>query len=78
MSYTRDDAWALLTEYTQSDSLRKHALAVEAAMRFYAAMEGCGAIPAYFTILTTRDGQPLPITRPKGWQFCSTPDGRTR
>jgi hypothetical protein len=29
----RDRAWDLLTEFTQSDSLRKHALAVEAAMR---------------------------------------------
>jgi predicted hydrolase (HD superfamily) len=29
----RDDAWELLCEYTKSDSLRKHALAVEAAMR---------------------------------------------
>jgi putative nucleotidyltransferase with HDIG domain len=38
--YTRDDAWKLLTEYTQSDSLRKHALAVEAAMRFYASKAG--------------------------------------
>jgi predicted hydrolase (HD superfamily) len=36
MELTRDTAWALLTEYTQSDSLRKHALAVEASMRGYA------------------------------------------
>jgi putative nucleotidyltransferase with HDIG domain len=32
----RDDAWQLLTEYTKSDSLLKHALAVEAAVRGYA------------------------------------------
>lgn len=29
----RKDAWELLCEYTKGDSLRKHALAVEAAMR---------------------------------------------
>jgi putative nucleotidyltransferase with HDIG domain len=33
---TRDEALALLREYTKSDSLVKHALAVEAAMRLYA------------------------------------------
>ena len=33
---TRDDAWALFCEWTESDSLRKHALAVEAGMRAYA------------------------------------------
>ncbi len=33
---TRDEAWQLLTEYTRSESLRKHALAVEAALRHYA------------------------------------------
>jgi putative nucleotidyltransferase with HDIG domain len=33
---TREAAWELLTEYTKSDSLRKHALAVEILMRAYA------------------------------------------
>jgi len=33
---TREDAWALLTEYTDNPSLIKHALGVEAAMRAYA------------------------------------------
>src|SRR5258708_5131393 len=32
----RSAAWCLLTEFTQSESLRKHALAVEACMRAYA------------------------------------------
>jgi putative nucleotidyltransferase with HDIG domain len=32
----REDAWTLLTEFTKSQSLIKHALAVEAAMRAYA------------------------------------------
>lgn len=32
----RTAGWSLLTEFTQSESLRKHALAVEACMRAYA------------------------------------------
>jgi putative nucleotidyltransferase with HDIG domain len=40
MQLTRDNAWNLLTEYTKSDSLRKHALAVEAAVRGYARQFG--------------------------------------
>lgn len=37
---TRNEAWVLLTEYTKSESLLKHGLAVEAAMRYYAAKFG--------------------------------------
>ncbi len=37
---TRENAWALLTEYTKGDSLLKHALAVEAAVRGYARQFG--------------------------------------
>ena len=33
---TRDEAYALLCEWVQSDSLRKHMLAVEASLRAYA------------------------------------------
>src|SRR5881409_2882239 len=36
----RERAWGLLTEFTQSESLRKHALAVEACMRAYARKMG--------------------------------------
>src|SRR3989454_9599478 len=34
---TREEAWQLLNEYTKSESLIKHAIAVEAALRHYAA-----------------------------------------
>lgn len=36
MNLDRDAAWSLLCEYTKSESLRKHALAVECCMRAYA------------------------------------------
>src|SRR5664279_6063174 len=36
----RDTAWCLLSEFTQSESLLKHALAVEACMRAYARKAG--------------------------------------
>jgi putative nucleotidyltransferase with HDIG domain len=40
MPPSRDEAWNLLCEWTQSDSLRKHALGVEAGMRAYARERG--------------------------------------
>src|SRR5258707_9669714 len=45
-----ESAWCLLTEFTQSESLRKHALAVEACMRacshkFAAGSGNSGASP---------------------------------
>lgn len=40
MTLSREDAWALVAEYTQSESLRKHMLGVEAAVRGYARMWG--------------------------------------
>jgi predicted hydrolase (HD superfamily) len=50
INYTRGDAWKLLNEYTQSSSLLKHALAVEACMRAHgeeqATSQGLAAEPA--------------------------------
>ena len=37
---SREEAWNLLTEYTKAPALRRHALAVEAAMRRFAALSG--------------------------------------
>ena len=37
---TREDAWNLVCEWIESDSLRKHVLGVEAAMRAYARAGG--------------------------------------
>ena len=43
MKIDRESAWCLLTEFTQSESLRKHALSVEACMRAYARKFAAGS-----------------------------------
>ena len=40
MDTTRNRAWDTLTRYTKSESLLRHALAVEASTRFYAVKFG--------------------------------------
>jgi len=42
---SREEAWSLLTEYTQNQSLRRHALAVEATMRELARSTGVQDAP---------------------------------
>lgn len=39
-SRNRDDIWQLVCQYTESEQLRKHMLAVEAAMKYYARLYG--------------------------------------
>ena len=36
VAHSREASWTLLCEWTKTDSLRRHMLAVEAAMRAYA------------------------------------------
>ena len=64
---SRDAAWALLTEWTTGESLRKHALAVEAAVRGYARTFGetrtSGPSSGCSTTSTTSGTRPPPIIR---------------
>jgi putative nucleotidyltransferase with HDIG domain len=78
MELTRDNAWALLTEFVQGESLRKHCLGVEASMREYARVFGedeevwgfIGLIHDFdFEIHPTLDEHPqagAPILRERG------------
>jgi putative nucleotidyltransferase with HDIG domain len=75
----RDRAWETLTRYTQSQALLRHALAVEAAVRFYARrggedeeLWGCTALLHDFDyeIHPTLDEHPqdgAPILREEGY-----------
>ncbi len=78
-SITRDDVWSLLTEYVQSESLRRHCLSVETAMRAYAEKFGespddwglVGLVHDFdFEIHPTLDQHPIegtPILRGRGY-----------
>ena len=79
MDVTRDAAWATLTRYTTSESLLRHALAVEASTRWYARhfgedeeFWGCAALLHDFDyeIHPTLDSHPqdgAPILRQEGY-----------
>jgi predicted hydrolase (HD superfamily) len=76
---SRDEAWALVTEYIQSESLRRHCLSVETAMRAYAVKNGespedwgaVGLIHDFdYEIHPTLDQHPqdgVPILRERGY-----------
>jgi predicted hydrolase (HD superfamily) len=59
----REQAWGLLTEFTQSESLRKHALAVEACMRAYARKFAAGSPAA---------GTPAPVCPQSASANCAS------
>jgi len=76
---TREDAWKTLTEFTKSESLLKHALAVEAAMRAYARKYGedeeqwgiVGLIHDFdyerYPTIPEHTGEGAKILRQRGW-----------
>jgi putative nucleotidyltransferase with HDIG domain len=75
----RQDAWQVLTEFTKSESLLKHALAVEAAMRAYARKYGedeeqwgiVGLIHDFdyerYPTIPEHTGEGAKILRQRGW-----------
>ena len=79
MDVTRERAWETLTRYTKSESLLRHALAVEASTRFYARRGGedevlWGAVALLhdfdYELHPTLDKHPqdgAPILREEGW-----------
>ena len=60
MAYTRDQAWALLTEFNEGDFHLKHALTVGDVMRWFAEKLGYGT-KSYK--LVSLDGNEPPSTK---------------
>jgi putative nucleotidyltransferase with HDIG domain len=79
MEISRDRAWETLTAYTESEALRRHALAVEAAVAWYARSFGedeqlwraCALLHDFdYELHPTLDKHPqdgAPILREEGW-----------
>ena len=65
----REEAWAIVTEYTASDSLRKHMLSVEAGLRAYAPrFNGDADCGAWWACCTTSITNVIPM-----WQRRAIP-----
>ncbi|MFN8215328.1 MAG: HD domain-containing protein [Solirubrobacterales bacterium] len=79
---TREEAWELFCHWTESDSLRRHVLGVEAAMRAYARKYGEDEeLWAATGILHDLDYErhPDPRAATRGWRWsCSSSAGTRR
>ena len=71
----RESAWCLLTEFTQSESLRKHALAVEACMRACAGKFGASHQDSAGSYQGTPSGVPQSDRKDSG---ASAPEGMSQ
>ena len=78
----RDDAWNLLCEFTQTESLRKHALAVEFAMRAYARRYGedeeLWGVVGLVHDFDYEQNPTIPNTPPWAPRSCASAAGRKR
>ena len=79
---TRENAWNVLTEHTKGESLRKHALAVEAAVRGYARTFGEDEeVWGVVALLHDFDYEQYPELKDhpfRGARFCARADARVR
>src|SRR2546422_1322253 len=78
----REDAWNILCEHTKTEPLRKHALAVEAAMRAYAGKYGggegpggVGGLPPHFDFQMHPKPQEHPVQRARNPPPAGVPEG---